>query len=187
MMGPVSIARKYEIIPGIVIRRMPKEKSLNYKQSRSTDHNPHFDANYMVEVFKDRYLSGLTKRVEPRHHKHITTENLEFELSSLLMQVGISICLATRNSFCYFHSIKKTTNDGVSHVFRTGCPNRLPIIAINHALSPATLKTKTFDAHLRKQTTNIALKIDRFYRSGIYNYSSTSLALAHFTFALFSN
>lgn len=187
MMGWSSITKRFEVIPGVVVRKLREEESAKYTRSMGPDHNPHFDANYMVEVYADKYLDALKERVEEKYRDRVTSENLELETMPLLMQTGLSLHLVTRNFFCFYHSVRKVRTDNVAHSIGVNFPVKLPRPHVTHAIRDPQFSLTTLDASARRKVSKIALRIDPIYRVGVFSNCTLSLALAHFTNALYSN
>jgi len=187
MMGWSSIAKRFEIIPGVVVRKLQEQESARYGRSAGPDHNPHFNANYMVEVYADKYLEALRERVEEKNRNHVTSENLKGEIMPLLMQTGMSLHLVTGNFFCFYHSITKVRTDNVAHTISVSFPVRLPRPHITGAIRDPQITVDSLDRKTRRKISAIAFRIDPIYRVGLFSNCTLSLALAHFSNALYSN
>ncbi|MFT7688987.1 MAG: hypothetical protein ACI9FB_004353 [Candidatus Azotimanducaceae bacterium] len=140
----------------------------------------------MIDIYRAQYLEALRLRVGEKDPKYLTEERLDTEISSILMQLGMSLFLITRSGFCFFNRIKKTTSDASSHSIGINGPISLPENIIRSEANPSYGPILACDAKTSGEIKTIAERLYPIYRIGVFNNNCLSLALSHLTFAIYS-
>ncbi len=86
--GTVKFPDAFEVIPGVVIREMDAESASKFPKQSGADNNPHLEANYLIDIYREQYLEALRLRIDKEGLKYLNEKRLDMEVQSILMQLA---------------------------------------------------------------------------------------------------